>query len=81
MAKSGQFSKSPDCICLIISVIRLDNVLDIVKVLKFALLRYDTFPPRPAGASAPQTSLAALIVFTSGESAGNFRENGSLSPA
>ena len=36
MAKSGQSSKSPDCICLIISVIRLDNVLDIVKVLKFA---------------------------------------------
>ena len=44
MAKSGQSSKSPDCICLIISVIRLGDVLDIVKVLKFALLRYDTFP-------------------------------------
>ena len=36
MAKSGQSSKSPDCICLIIRVIRLGNVLDIVKVLKFA---------------------------------------------
>ena len=44
MAKSGQSSKSPDCICLIISVIRLGNVLDIVKVLKFAFLRNDTFP-------------------------------------
>ena len=38
------------------------------------------FPPRPAGASAPQASLAALIVSTSGESAGNSCENGSLSP-
>ena len=38
------------------------------------------FPPWPAGALAPQTSLAALIVSTSGESAGFFRENGSLSP-
>ena len=36
MAKSGQSSKSPDCMCLIIRVIRLGNVLDIVKVLKFA---------------------------------------------
>ena len=44
MAKSGQSSKSPDCICLIISVIRLGNVLDIVKVLKSAFLRNDTFP-------------------------------------
>ena len=44
MAKSGQSSKSPDCIYLIINVIRLDNVLDIVKVLKFAFLRNDTFP-------------------------------------
>ena len=44
MAKSGQSSKSPDCICLIISAIRLGNVLDIVKVLKFAFLRNDTFP-------------------------------------
>ena len=33
MAKSGQSSKSPDCMCLIIRVIRLGNVLDIVKVL------------------------------------------------
>ena len=39
-----------------------------------------TFPPRPAGAPAPQASLAALAVSTPGESAGNFRENGSLSP-
>jgi len=44
VAKSGQSSKSPDCICLIISVIRLGDVLDIVKVLKFAFLRNDTFP-------------------------------------
>ena len=36
MAKSGQSSKSPDCMCLIIRAIRLGNVLDIVKVLKFA---------------------------------------------
>ena len=39
------------------------------------------FPPRPTGAPAPQASLAALIVSTSRESAGNFGENGSLSPA
>ena len=38
------------------------------------------FPPRPAGAPAPQASLAALGISTSGESAGFFRENGSLSP-
>ena len=38
------------------------------------------FPPRPDGVPAPHASLAALIVSTSGESAGNFRENGSLSP-
>ena len=38
------------------------------------------FPPRPAGAPALQTSLAALAISTSGESAGLFRENGSLSP-
>ena len=38
------------------------------------------FPPRPTGVSALQPSLAALIVSTPGESAGNFRENGSLSP-
>jgi hypothetical protein len=44
MAKSGQSSKSPDCMCLTISAIRLGNVLDIVKVLKFAFLRNDTFP-------------------------------------
>ena len=49
MAKSGQSSKSPDCICLIIRAIRLGNVLDIVKVLKFAFLRNDTFPPRERG--------------------------------
>ena len=80
MAKSGQSSKSPDCICLIISVIRLGDVLDIVKVLKFALLRYDTFPPGPAGAPDPQASLAALAIPSPGESAGFFGENGSLSP-
>ena len=39
------------------------------------------FPPWPAGAPAPQASLAALAISTSGESAGFFRENGSLSPA
>ena len=39
------------------------------------------FTPRPAGASAPQTTLAALAVSPSGESAGFSRENGSLSPA
>ena len=38
------------------------------------------FPPRPAGAPAPQASLAALAVSPSRESAGNFGENGSLSP-
>ena len=39
------------------------------------------FPPRPAGAPAPQTSLAAPAISTLGESAGFFCENGSLSPA
>ena len=39
------------------------------------------FPPWLAGAPAPQASLAALAVSTPGESAGFFRENGSLSPA
>ena len=39
------------------------------------------FPPRPAGALALQASLAALAVSPSRESAGNFGENGSLSPA
>ena len=38
------------------------------------------FPPGLAWASALQASLAALAVSTSGESAGNFGENGSLSP-
>ena len=38
------------------------------------------FPPWPTGALAPQASLAALGISTPGESAGNFRENGSLSP-
>ena len=38
------------------------------------------FPPGPAGAPAPQTPLAALAISTSGESAGLFHENGSLSP-
>ena len=38
------------------------------------------FPPWLVGVSALQPSLAALIVSTPGESAGNFRENGSLSP-
>ena len=38
------------------------------------------FPPWPAWAPAPQAPLAALSVSTLGESAGNFRENGSLSP-
>ena len=33
MAKSGQSSKLLDCIHLTISAIRLDSVLDIVKVL------------------------------------------------
>ena len=44
MAKSGQSSKSPKCIYLIISIIHLSGVLDIVKVLKSAFLRNDTFP-------------------------------------
>ena len=39
------------------------------------------FPPWLAGAPAPQPSLAALGISTSGESAGFFHENGSLSPA
>ena len=38
------------------------------------------FPPWPAGVPALQTSLAPLAVSTLGESAGLFRENGSLSP-
>ena len=38
------------------------------------------FPPRLVGAPAPQTPLAALAISTSRESAGFFRENGSLSP-
>ena len=38
------------------------------------------FPPRPTRAPAPQTPLAALGISTSRESAGNFGENGSLSP-
>ena len=37
------------------------------------------FPPWPAEVPAPQASLAALTVSTLGESAGFFRENGSLS--
>ena len=39
------------------------------------------FPPWLARASAPQASLAVLGISTPGESAGFFRENGSLSPA
>ena len=39
------------------------------------------FPLGPDGASASQAPLAALIVSTSRESAGNSCENGSLSPA
>jgi len=39
------------------------------------------FPPWPAGAPALQTSLAALAISTSRESAGLSCENGSLSPA
>ncbi len=38
------------------------------------------FPPWPDGVPAPQAPLAALGISTSGESAGNFRKNGSLSP-
>ena len=38
------------------------------------------FPTLPVGAPAPQTPLAALGISTSGESAGNSCENGSLSP-
>ena len=38
------------------------------------------FPPWLAGVPAPQAPLAALGISTSGESAGFFRENGSLSP-
>ena len=38
------------------------------------------FPPRPTGAPAPQATLVALGISTPGKSAGNFRENGSLSP-
>ena len=39
------------------------------------------FSPRPAGVPAPQPSLAALTIPSPRESAGFFRENGSLSPA
>ena len=39
------------------------------------------FPPQLVGVSALQVPLAALGISTSGESAGFFRENGSLSPA
>ena len=39
------------------------------------------FPPWLVGVPAPQAYLAALTVSTLGESAGFFRENGSLSPA
>ena len=39
------------------------------------------FPQGQDGVPAPQASLAASAVSTSGESAGFFRENGSLSPA
>ena len=39
------------------------------------------FPPWPTRVPAPQTPLAALAVSPSRESAGNFHENGSLSPA
>ena len=39
------------------------------------------FPPWLVGVPAPQASLAALAISTPGESAGLFRENGSLSPA
>ena len=38
------------------------------------------FPPGPTGVPAPQASLAAPAISTPGESAGNFGENGSLSP-
>ena len=38
------------------------------------------FPPRSDGVPAPQTTLAALGISNPGESAGNFCENGSLSP-
>ena len=38
------------------------------------------FPPWPTRVPAPQASLAALGISTSRESAGFFRENGSLSP-
>jgi hypothetical protein len=38
------------------------------------------FPLGPTGVPAPQASLAALAIPTLGESAGFFRENGSLSP-
>ena len=39
-----------------------------------------TFPPWPTGTPAPHASLAAPAISTPGESAGNFGENGSLSP-
>jgi len=39
------------------------------------------FPPWLAWAPAPQAPMAALGISTPGESAGNFCENGSLSPA
>ena len=38
------------------------------------------FPPWSAGVPPPQASLAALGISAPGESAGFFRENGSLSP-
>ena len=49
MAKSGQSSKSPKYIRLIINTMHLSGVLNIVKVLKFAFLRNDTFPRCQSG--------------------------------
>ena len=46
MAKNGQSSKLLECIHLIINTIHLSSMLDIVKVLKSAFLRNDTFPRR-----------------------------------
>ena len=44
MAKSGQSSKSPDCMRLTISVIHFSSMLDIVKVLKSAFGETTLFP-------------------------------------
>ena len=64
MAKSGQSSKSPKYIRLIISTIHLSGVLDIVTVLIKSAFGETTLSPWPDVPSALQAYLAALIVST-----------------